>query len=105
MASYKSIPHRDVLVPHGIFGARTLEPYFLNPKQWNLKGYTGFVWGGTALLTLVWAYFRLTETNGRMFGEIDMLLRKRLVRGNLRSIRQSCMMSLRLWWRRLNLEG
>jgi len=55
------------------FGARTLEPYFLNPIEWNLKGYTGFVWGGTALLTLIWAYFRLPETKGRTFGEIDML--------------------------------
>lgn len=30
-----------------------LEPYFMNPTQWNLKGYTGFVWGGTALLTFI----------------------------------------------------
>ena len=31
------------------FAARTLEPYFLNPREWNLKGYTGFVWGGGRL--------------------------------------------------------
>lgn len=55
------------------FVARTLEPYFLNPKEWNLKGYTGFVWGGTALVTLIWAFFRLPETKDRTFGEIDML--------------------------------
>ena len=55
------------------FVARTLEPYFLNPGQWNLKGYTGFVWGGTALLTFIWAYFRLPETKDRTFGEIDIL--------------------------------
>jgi len=55
------------------FVARTLEPYFLNPKEWNLKGYTGFVWGGTALLTFIWAYFRLPETKDRTFAEIDML--------------------------------
>jgi len=55
------------------FVARTLEPYFLNPLEWNLKGYTGFVWGGTALLTFIWAYYRLPETKGRTFGEIDML--------------------------------
>ena len=60
------------------FAARTLEPYFLNPKEWNLKGYTGFVWGGTALLTLIWAYFRLPETKGRTFGEIDMLFAERV---------------------------
>ena len=55
------------------FVARTLEPYFLNPREWNLKGYTGFVWGGTALFTLIWAFFRLPETKDRTFGEIDML--------------------------------
>jgi len=60
------------------FTARTLEPYFLNPREWNLKGYTGFVWGGTALLTLIWAYFRLPETKGRTFGEIDMLFTEKV---------------------------
>jgi MFS transporter, SP family, general alpha glucoside:H+ symporter len=38
-----------------------------------LKGYTGFVWGSTALLVAIWAYFRLPETKGRSFEEIDML--------------------------------
>ncbi|KAK9366858.1 general substrate transporter [Lipomyces kononenkoae] len=54
----------------------TLEPYMINPTKWNLKGYTGFVWGGTALLTFVWAYFRLPETKGRAFNEIDILFAK-----------------------------
>lgn len=55
------------------FTGKTLEPYFLNPLQWNLRGYTAFVWAGTAFLTLVWAFFRLPETKGRTFDEIDML--------------------------------
>ncbi|ODQ69669.1 hypothetical protein LIPSTDRAFT_100465 [Lipomyces starkeyi NRRL Y-11557] len=53
-----------------------LEPYFLNPTEWNLKGYTGFFWGGTALLTTIWTYFRLPETKGRPFNEIDILFAK-----------------------------
>ncbi|KAK9428408.1 hypothetical protein V1505DRAFT_349292 [Lipomyces doorenjongii] len=53
-----------------------MEPYFLNPTEWNLKGYTGFFWGGTALLTFIWAYFRLPETKGRPFNEIDILFAK-----------------------------
>ncbi|KAK9327602.1 hypothetical protein V1520DRAFT_314768 [Lipomyces starkeyi] len=57
-------------------GLGTLEPYFINPTKWNLKGYTGFVWGGTALLTFIWAYFRLPETKGRPFNEIDILFAK-----------------------------
>ncbi|KAH7355320.1 hypothetical protein BKA65DRAFT_524896 [Rhexocercosporidium sp. MPI-PUGE-AT-0058] len=55
------------------FVAQTLEPYFPNPREWNLKGYTGFVWGGTALLTFIWAYIRLPESKDRTFGEIDIL--------------------------------
>ncbi|KAK0120541.1 hypothetical protein ONS96_010746 [Cadophora gregata f. sp. sojae] len=60
------------------FAARTLEPYFLNPREWNLKGYTGFVWGGTALLTFIWAFIRLPETKDRTFGEIDILFANRV---------------------------
>ncbi|KAK9311167.1 hypothetical protein V1522DRAFT_441480 [Lipomyces starkeyi] len=58
--------------------AGVLEPYFFNPTQWNLKGYTAFVWGGTALLTFIWAYFRLPETRGRSYEELDMLLAKNI---------------------------
>ncbi|KAK9358961.1 general substrate transporter [Lipomyces starkeyi] len=58
--------------------AGVLEPYFLNPTQWNLKGYTAFVWGGTALLTFIWAYFRLPETRGRSYEELDMLFAKNI---------------------------
>ncbi|KAK9241517.1 hypothetical protein V1506DRAFT_510360 [Lipomyces tetrasporus] len=39
-------------------GLGTLEPYFINPTKWNLKGYTGFVWGR------------------RPFDEIDILFAK-----------------------------
>ena len=53
-----------------------LEPYFINPTQWNLKGYTGFVWGGTAFVTFVWAVFRLPETKGRTFEDLDILFAK-----------------------------
>ncbi|KAK9321605.1 putative alpha-glucoside transport protein [Lipomyces orientalis] len=53
--------------------AGVIQPYFMNPTEWNLKGYTGFVWGGTALLTFIWAYFRLPETKGRTYEEIDLL--------------------------------
>ncbi|KAK9482505.1 general substrate transporter [Lipomyces starkeyi] len=53
--------------------AGALEPYFMNPTQWNLKGYTAFIWSGTALLTFIWAYFKLPETKDRRYEEIDIL--------------------------------
>jgi MFS transporter, SP family, general alpha glucoside:H+ symporter len=50
-----------------------LQPYFMNPTAWNLRGYTGFVWGGTASLIFVWCFFRLPESKGRTFEELDVL--------------------------------
>jgi len=58
--------------------ANVLQPYFMNPTEWNLKGYTGFIWGGTTFLTLTWAFFRLPETKGRTFNEIDVLFARKL---------------------------
>lgn len=56
--------------------ANVLEPYFMNPTEWNLKGYTGFFWGGLAFCTAVWTWFRLPETKGRTFEDLDMLFSK-----------------------------
>lgn len=50
----------------------------MNPTEWNLKGYTGFIWGATTFLTLVWAYFRLPESKDRSFNEMDILFAKKL---------------------------
>lgn len=53
--------------------SQVLQPYFMNPTAWNLKGYTGFFWGGTAFITFVWAYFRLPELKGRSYEQLDIL--------------------------------
>ncbi|PNP44994.1 hypothetical protein TGAM01_v206311 [Trichoderma gamsii] len=58
--------------------AGVLQPYFMNPSEWNLKGYTGFIWGGTAFLMTVWAYFRLPESKGRTYEELDILFARRV---------------------------
>jgi len=56
--------------------AGVLQPYFMNPQAWNLRGFAGFVWGTTALLTFIWAYFRLPETKNRTFEQLDILFAK-----------------------------
>lgn len=56
----------------GVIGG-TLENYMINPTAWNLRGYVGFVWGACATIVFVWAYFRLPETKGRTFHELDIL--------------------------------
>ncbi|WAO84722.1 MFS domain-containing protein [Fusarium falciforme] len=56
----------------------TLQQYFMNPQAWNLKGYTGFVWGGTCFCMFVWSYFRLPETWNRSYHELDILFAKKV---------------------------
>lgn len=51
-------------------------PQMLNPTAWDWKGKTGFFWGGITLFLFVWAYYRLPETRGRTFGEMDVLFKK-----------------------------
>jgi MFS transporter, SP family, general alpha glucoside:H+ symporter len=55
-----------------------LEPYMMNPTQWNWKGKTAFFWFTTSSLTVLWAYFRLPETKGRTFEELDVMFLRKL---------------------------
>lgn len=58
--------------------SQVIEPYFMNPTAWNASGKTGFFWGGTALLTFTWAYFRLPEARGRTYEELDILFARKV---------------------------
>lgn len=58
--------------------SNVLEPYFLNPGQWNLKGYTAFFWMGTGLFLAVWTFWRLPETKDRGYDDLDVLFAKRV---------------------------
>lgn len=58
--------------------ANVIEPYFINPTELNLKGKTGFIWAGTAFCSIVWAYFRLPETKGRTYDELDVMFHNKL---------------------------
>jgi MFS transporter, SP family, general alpha glucoside:H+ symporter len=68
---------RNVSNITGVIGG-TLENFMVNPNAWNLRGYTGFVWGACAWAVFVWAWFRLPETKGRTFHELDILFAKRV---------------------------
>lgn len=72
----------------------------LNPTAWNWGAKTGkststclllhlplanmeclaFFWAGMTLLCILWTYFRLPETKGFTFAEIDRLFEQRYVR-------------------------
>ncbi|WVR09712.1 hypothetical protein IAU60_006788 [Kwoniella sp. DSM 27419] len=55
-----------------------LASYMLNPTGGNLGGKCGYVWGGTAFLTLVVAYFQLPEYKDRSYREIDIMFNRRV---------------------------
>lgn len=42
-------------------------------KAWNWGAKAGLFYAGTNILCLVWCFFRLPETKGLLFGEIDLL--------------------------------
>jgi len=50
----------------------------LNPTGGNLGGKCGFVWGATALICLVVAYFCLPEMKGRSYREIDIMFTRHI---------------------------
>lgn len=53
--------------------ANVIEPYMMNPTAWNWKGFTGFFWCVFAAMSLIWSFFRLPETKGRSFEELDIM--------------------------------
>ncbi|KAK8216653.1 MFS alpha-glucoside transporter-like protein [Phyllosticta capitalensis] len=56
----------------------TAEPYMVNPTEFNLKGKTAFVWATTGSFCCIWAYFRLPETMGRTYEELDIMFARKL---------------------------
>jgi SP family general alpha glucoside:H+ symporter-like MFS transporter len=55
-----------------------VSPYALNPTKGNWKGKAGALTGGLIILCIVWTWFRLPETKGRTYGELDILFARGL---------------------------
>jgi SP family general alpha glucoside:H+ symporter-like MFS transporter len=55
-----------------------LASQMLNPTGWNMAGKCGYVWGGTALVCWIMAYFFLPELKHRSYREIDILFNRRV---------------------------
>ncbi|KAF3760013.1 putative maltose permease [Cryphonectria parasitica EP155] len=53
-------------------------PYMINPDEANMQGKLGFFFGGLGLLCYAWAFFRMPETMGRTYEELDLLFDKRI---------------------------
>ncbi|KIW57762.1 hypothetical protein PV05_02322 [Exophiala xenobiotica] len=50
----------------------------LNPTGWNLAGKCGYVWGGTAVVCWIMAYFFLPELKHRSYRESDILFNRKI---------------------------
>jgi sugar porter (SP) family MFS transporter len=53
-------------------------PYMISPEQADLQGKLGYFFGGLALLCLVWSWYRLPETMGRTYDELDILFDRKV---------------------------
>ena len=53
-------------------------PYMINADEANMQGKLGFFFGGLAALCFSWAYFRMPETMGRTYEELDLLFDRRV---------------------------
>jgi hypothetical protein len=53
-------------------------PYMLNSDEANWGGKAGFLFGGISFVCYVWCYFRLPESRGRTFEELDILFQRKI---------------------------
>ncbi|KAK4155268.1 general substrate transporter [Chaetomidium leptoderma] len=53
-------------------------PYMLNSDEANWGGKAGFLFGSISFICFVWCYFRLPESRGRTFEELDILFQRRI---------------------------
>ena len=53
-------------------------PYMINPDEGNLRGKTGFIFGGFSVIACTWTYFCLPETKGRTFEQLDHMFEQKI---------------------------
>jgi SP family general alpha glucoside:H+ symporter-like MFS transporter len=55
-----------------------ITPRMLNPTAWGWGAKSGFFWAGTAVMGMLWSWWRLPEPKGMTFGELDECFERRL---------------------------
>jgi SP family general alpha glucoside:H+ symporter-like MFS transporter len=60
------------------FCFRLVASLFLCTDDGLVGGKCGYVWGATALITWITAYYCLPEMKGRSYREIDIMFRRRI---------------------------
>jgi SP family general alpha glucoside:H+ symporter-like MFS transporter len=56
-----------------------LASQMLNTTGWNMAGKCGYVWGGTAIVCWVSAYFFLPEFKHRSYRELDIFFNRKVL--------------------------
>ncbi|KAJ5483805.1 hypothetical protein N7530_003051 [Penicillium desertorum] len=64
-------------------------PRMLNPTAWNWGGLSAFLYAGTTLYCLLWAYFRLPEPKGLTYLELDILFNKKASARRFRRVQRN----------------
>jgi MFS transporter, SP family, general alpha glucoside:H+ symporter len=60
-------------------------PYMFNPENGNMRGKIGFVFAGLGILCFAWSYYRLPETKGRTFRELDIMFERKVATRQFRT--------------------
>ncbi|KAK9242448.1 general substrate transporter [Lipomyces tetrasporus] len=55
-----------------------LTPRMLNPSAWGWGARAGLFWSASCFLCLVWTFFRLPESMGRTYAELDLLFERKV---------------------------
>lgn len=66
-----------------------MTPRMLSPAGWDWKGKSCFFFAGTTALLLAWTYWRLPETFGLSYLEIDILFDRKAKRSKFRELRRN----------------
>lgn len=62
-----------------------LASQMLNPTGWNLAGKCGYIWGGTACICFIMAFFFLPELKHRSYRESDILFNRKIAARKFKS--------------------
>ena len=53
-------------------------PYMINASAANWRGKCGFLFSGLSILATIWCWFRLPETKGRTYAELDYMFENKV---------------------------
>ncbi|PVH99355.1 general substrate transporter [Periconia macrospinosa] len=61
-----------------VFVTNTIMPKMVGKNDWNWGAKGGFFWAGIAVLFIIWGFFRLPESHGLTYSELDLLFEHKI---------------------------